>query len=225
MHTNFYPRRQSQRVQWHAQFAASLASYASVLGIPAGTVAQAQVDAQNVALFLAAVEAALNYRDEVLAFKDQMMNGLLNTPTPTAPTPPAAIVLPVGTLGSIEARTRRLVAAIKANPAYTRQMGVDMGIVATASQLATPSVSATALTDSRVSLRVKKSGYSVVVLWRKRGAGDWEQIAILDTATYVDDDPPLGAGLPEERHYRVQGYAKNAPTGDYSNIITVVTIP
>ncbi|MBX7135536.1 MAG: hypothetical protein K1X67_22945 [Fimbriimonadaceae bacterium] len=225
MRANFYPRRQSKRVQWHAQFAASLASYAGVLGIPAPVVAQAQVDAQNVALFLAAFEAATNYRNEVLAFKDQMMEGLLNTPTPPAPTPPAAIVLPVGTLGNIEARTRRLVAEIKANPAFTRQMGVDMGIIATPTQLSTPSVAAAALTGSRIALRVKKGGYAVVLLMRSRDGVNWERIGVLDSATFIDDGPPLEDQKPEERHYRVQGYAKNAPVGEYSNVVTVVTIP
>ncbi|MBX7134102.1 MAG: hypothetical protein K1X67_15620 [Fimbriimonadaceae bacterium] len=222
---DFYPRRHSKRVQWHAQFAASLASYAGVLGISPAVVAQAQVDAQNVALSLAAAEAAIRYRDEVLAFRDQMLEGLLNTPTPPAPTAPAAIVLPPGTLGNIAARTRRLVNEIKANPAYTRQMGVDMGIIQTPKQPTTPSVSATALPGSKISLRVKKGGYAVVVLWRQQGSGPWTQAAILNKASYIDEDPPLTPGMPEERHYRVQGFADNAPTGDYSDVITVVTIP
>ncbi|MBX7131330.1 MAG: hypothetical protein K1X67_01495 [Fimbriimonadaceae bacterium] len=223
--SDYYPTRESELVQWHAQFAAALDSYSVALGIAPAVVVQAQVDAANVALALTAVEAANNYRSEVVAFKDQMLRGLINTPTPPPPTQPEEITLAPGSLGNIEARTRQLVAQIKANANFTQQMGEDMGIFPTDTPLADPTLTAQALTGSQVAIRVAKGGYSTTLLWRRRGEGDWEQLAILNTATYTDQTPPLVAGTPESRDYRVQGYANNGPTGPYSDVVTVITIP
>lgn len=222
---DYYPSRESELVQWHAQFAASVSSYAAALGLPAGTVTQVGVDSANVATSLNAAAAADNYRSEVIAFKNQMIRGAINTPTPPAPTVPANITLPVGSLGNIEARTRQLVAQIKANSAFTQQMGEDMGIFPIPVPPGVPSVAASALTGSQIAIRVTKGGYANVVLWRQRGEGPWEQAAILDTANYVDQTPPVVPGQPEERRYRVQGYANNAPTGAYSSVVSVVTVP
>lgn len=222
---DWYPTRESELVQWHAQFVAALGSYSAALGIAPAVVTQASVDAGNVAMVLTAVEAATNYRSEVVAFKDQMLHGLINTPTPPAPTLPDEITFAPGTLGNIEARTRQLVAQIKANPAFTQQMGEDMGIFPVVTPVGDPSCTAQALTGHQVAIRVLKGGNTAVVLWRQRGGGAWEQIAILTTATYTDQDPPLVGNNPEERSYRVQGYVNNAPAGPYSVVVTVVTIP
>lgn len=222
---DWYPTRESDLVQWHAQFSASVSSYATTLGLAAPVVTQVSVDATNVSVVLNAVEAATNYRSEVVAYKDQLLHGALNTPTPPVPTVPSPLVPLIGTLGNIEARTRQLVAQIKANPAFTQQMGEDMGIFPVVTPLGDPSCTALALTGHQVAIRVLKGGYPAIVLWRQRGGGPWEQVAILTTATYTDQDPPLVGNNPEERSYRVQGYLNNAPAGPYSVVVTVVTIP
>jgi len=222
---DWYPKRESELVQWHASFSAALSSYSGTLGLAAPVVTQVGVDSANVSLVLTAAETAENYRSEVIAFKNQMLRGLINTPTPGAPTLPAALTLALGSLGNIEARTRQLVAQIKSNAAFTQQMGEDMGIFPVTQPLGSPSCTAEALTGHQVRIRIKKGGYANVVLWRQRGGGAWEQLAIVDVATYVDQSPPLVAGQPEERSYRVQGYANAAPEGAYSDTVTVVTIP
>ncbi|MBX7134435.1 MAG: hypothetical protein K1X67_17325 [Fimbriimonadaceae bacterium] len=226
MPSDWYPSRESELVQWHAQFAAALDSYSVTLGIAPAVVVQAQVDAANVALALAAVEAATNYRSEVVAFKDQMLHGLLNTPTPPPPTQPEEITLAPGTLGNIEARTRQLVAQIKANPAFTQQMGEDMGIFPPTPTPTNPSiVSATAQPNSIVAIRITFGSAPAVALFRQVGTGNWAQLAVLTSATYSDTSAPGTPGQPETRNYRLQAYVNNTPSGPNSDIVSVVTIP
>lgn len=221
---DYYPSAESQLVQWHATFSASLSSYSGTLGIVAAVVTQVGVDATNVANVLNLVAASEGYRSEAVAFKDQYLHGLLNTPNPPAPTVPTAFVVPIGSLANIEARTRALVAQIKANGAYTAQMGQDMGIVPTAGTLGTPEVFAT-VQPGKVILRGNRAGYPALALFRQIGTGAWVQIAVMTSATFEDLDPSTIPSQPEARNYRVQGYVNSQLTGSYSNIVAVVTVP
>lgn len=222
---DYYPRRLAELIAWHAAFSASVAAYAATLSIAAGVVTQVATDAATVASVINYSEQADNFAQEVTAFKLQVLQGALNTPNPVIPNVPAALTLGLGWLANIEARTRQLVAQIKANSAYTAQMGQDMGIVDTGVPSGNVVVNATALTQSQVDIRVTKAGYDVVVLDSKRGAGNWEQIAVMTTAHYVDNRPPLVVGQPEVREYRAQGYENNQRVGALSPIVSVVTAP
>lgn len=224
MARDWYPRREDELIAWHSAFSAAVSAYAATLGIAAGTVTQTATDAATVASVLNHLEQAKNFAAEVVAFKTQVLRGDLNTPNPPLPNPPAALTLGIGWLGNIEARTRQLVAQIKANTAYTEQIGQDMGIEPVAGS-ASLSVRAIARPLSRVDIRVTRGGYAAVALDSRRGGGDWEQIAVLNAATYEDQRPPLTAGQPETREYRIQGYQGNARVGDVSETVAVVTEP
>jgi hypothetical protein len=222
---DWYPTREDELFAWHSQFAASLASYAATLTIPAGTVTQAQTNADMVGEVLAFLAAAQNFGTEVVDYKNGVFRGLLNDPIPPVPTVPAVIVPPAGAIGGIEAYTRQLAAQIKANSAFTEQMGSDMGITSKPAEVGTPSIQATPLTQSQVQLNVFKAGYDVIAVDSLRGGGQWEQIHLLTSAQIVDNRPPLIAGMPEQRQYRCQGYDNNQRVGALSGIVTVVTNP
>lgn len=224
MADRWYPQRDDELIAWHSAFAAAVSSYAGALGLSPGVVTQVGVDAATVASTLNYLEQARNFASEVVAFKDQILRGDLNTPNPQLPSAPAALTLGVGWLANIEARTRQLVAQIKANAAYTAQMGQDMGIIPSGGAVAL-SIKATPRPLSRVDLRVTRGGYSGVALDSRRGGGGWEQIAVLNAATYEDQRPPLVPGQPEQREYRIQGYQGNARVGDVSEVVSVVTQP
>jgi hypothetical protein len=54
---------------------------------------------------------------------------------------------------------------------------------------------------------------------------EWEQVGFSQRAVYLDTRPPLVAGQPEQREYRVQGSVKNSRTGSLSDVASVVTVP
>lgn len=224
MGSDWYPTREDELIAWHSAFAAGVAAYAAALGIAAPVVAQVQQDAATVASVLTYLEQAKNFASEVVAFKTQVLRGDLNTPNPPLPNPPAALTLGLGWQANIEARTRQLAAQIKANTAYTTQMGEDMGIEPTGGAVAL-SVRAVARPNHRVDVRVTRGGYPAAALDSRRNGGPWEQIAVLVNATWEDTRPPLVPGQPETREYRAQGYQGNARVGDVSETVAVVTEP
>jgi hypothetical protein len=221
----WYPDRQSELIAWHAAFAASVSAYSVALGLGAPLVTQVGVDAATVASVINYLEQAQNFANEVTAFKDQVLHGVINTPNPQIPNVPAVLSLGLGWLANIEARTRQLVAQIKANGAYTAQMGQDMGIVDGSAPSGNVTVVATALTQSQIDIRVGKGGYAVVVLESRRAGGAWELIATLTTAHYVDNRAPLVPGQPEQREYRAQGFENNQRVGALSPVVSAVTVP
>lgn len=222
---DWYPNREDELIAWHAAFSAAVSGYAAALGLAPAVVTQVSADAGAVAAVINYLQQAKNFTAEVVAFKDQVLHGQLNTPAPPLPNVPAVVSMPLGWLPNLEARTRQLANQIKSNGAYTAQMGQDMGIVGSTPPTGQVSVTATALTQSQVDVRVLKAGYAVVVVDSRRGGGAWEQLAVLTTASYVDNRPPLTPGQPEQRDYRAQGYVNNARTGPMSAVVSVVTVP
>ena len=136
------------------------------------------------------------------------------------------IVLGLGWLPNIEDRTRQGVAQIKANSAFTQQMGEDMNIFGTTVPPGQVLVSsAQALSGSQVAITAYKAGFALVTLRSRRGGGSWETLAVMDTPNFLDNRPPLVPGQPEQREYTVQGYENQQNQGAVSPIVTAVTLP
>ncbi len=222
---DYYPTREDELIAWHNAFSAAVSSYSAALGLAPAVVTQVSTDATTVGTCLGYLAQAQQFAEEVVAFKNQVLHGALNTPAPPFPTVPAALTFGLGWLPNIEDRTRQLVNQIKANGAFTPQMGQDMGIFGVSAPAGVVSVDAQALSASQVAITVAKAGYDVVVVDSRRGGGAWEQIATLTTASTTDARPPIVAGQPEQREYRCQGFENNQRTGPISSVVSVVTVP
>jgi hypothetical protein len=42
---------------------------------------------------------------------------------------------------------------------------------------------------------------------------------------YIDTRPPLTVGKPEERRYRLRYFLNDEPIGEWSDILTAITLP
>lgn len=224
---DWYPPRIADRAAWHANFAAQANATGTSDGLTAAQVTQIAADSQM-------VENLINYDQEVDTFAQGfteymriMLSAPLNEPLPTPPAPPPAFSVVLGAAASIEARTRQYAGIIKAAPGYTPTKGELYGIVAPAATgPGTPAVlQATALLNSEVSLSLFKAGYSVLAVDMRRGGGNWTQIGVSQTATFLDTTDAAVAGQPEQREYRVQGMIANQRIGDVSPVVSVVTVP
>jgi hypothetical protein len=222
---DWYPDSLANRAAWHANFSTQAAATGTTHGLTSAQVTQIGTDAGE-------VSSALGYRETVRAFpqswtedETMLLAGPLGSAMPPVPTPPAAYA-PTTTVPSIQARTRQYVGIIRAHPSYTAEIGELYGIIAARSRPpGTPTVKATALTDSKMRLAVGKARYDVVAIDSRRGGGAWEQIGISMTREYIDSRPPLVAGAPEIREYRCQGMQNNARVGGNSEIQSAVTVP
>ncbi len=115
---------------------------------------------------------------------------------------------------------------VRASPNYGKSVGENYGIIAPESAPpGIPELAASALTNSRVRLKIAKAGYLILAIEMRRGGGHWAQIGVSQTAEYIDGLLPLVDGQPELREYRAQGLQKNSRVGAMSKIVSAVTVP
>jgi len=199
-----------------------------MLGASAAEKAQALVDAINVAMCIAHVSLSKNFANEWVGFKEIMLYGSVTAPLPGVPAASAPPVMDVGSLAGILKRTQALNERMRSHPMYTLAIGQDLGIIGAADAAPTQptTVKAHAQPASQVLITYHKGPFAGVVIYSKRGAETVFTLLSIDTNTpYLDTRDPLAAGQPETRTYRLRLYDGDNPVGDYSDEVSVVTVP
>lgn len=235
----YYPRRESERSNWHANFAAKLPLYGPALGLSPAQIASALADNLMLAY------AFGGWRNRVREFGTASTASLevlesgsgsnpFSLPAFTPPPPPVfpdgiTAVLP----GALD-RTFLLVREIKSKPAYTLSIGLDMGIVGSEAatpppgEASAPRVTATVIDGPEhqvVRLKFIKEGNEGVHGESQRGDGGWEFLAMSTKSPLIDDRPLLVPGQAEVRQYRFRFYDDGKPCGPWTAIIRVTVGP
>lgn len=224
----YLPRTLAELAIWFANWAAKLQVYGTGLGASAAEKAQATLDATNVLVIANSLAGYRTFLQNWTEFKDLMIFAPIGTGVPVVPTPPAAPIFGIGTLAAIVARTQLLNERLRSSGGYTVAIGEDLGIVGPAVvELTKPeNVTAKAQPGSDVRIGYQKGGFAGVAIYRKRGNETQFTLLAIDTNTpYMDTSEPLVAGQPETRTYRLRLYDGDAETGDYSDEVSVVTVP
>ena len=229
MADTYLPTQDAQLVVWYNNFQLKFATYALTVGFVAADVTAVQNDYAMIAYIVNLAAVFKEEAKERNQYKDTFRDGPLGIVTPATPTiptiaPPAAIPA----LGIVP-RVRAIIQRIKAHPNYTAAMGQDMGIVApvsTPTGTPKPTATAEAQPTSQVLLKWVKGAYDGVQIESQRaGETTWTLIGMDTSSPYLDSRPPLVAGQPEVRRYRLRYFLNDTPTGNYSDIVTVTTIP
>ena len=224
MPLDWYPKSDVQLIPWHATFAdectANASKFPNILTAPVLT--QIGKNRDMVVVAVNGADAAKNFANEVVAYKNAVLSGLPNAPMPAVPTLPVVMVPPAGAIASIEQYTRSLVGQLKADPGMDDGIAQGMGIVGTPSAGGTPSVIALALSQYQVQLSLTKAGYDFLAVDSKRGAEPWTELIRVGNSPYIDARPPAVANTPELREYRVQGVENNVRVGPVSGIVSAV---
>lgn len=206
----------------------NLPTHTAALGVSAGEVSQTERDADTVGYLIPYTSAVNAFKEEAFSFKDLIIDGELNAPTPALPVlnvPDAsAITFTVG----IVKRLRLLIRKIKASPNYNESIGRDLGIVRDSEgispEMLKPTLKVTTMIDDKVRVEFNKQGQTAVRIQLKRGGGNFETVGDPTTSPFVDHTASTG-GNPEKREYRAVYLEKNEPVGQYSDIASVVTTP
>lgn len=229
---DYYPKRVAERPEWHANLAAKLPIYATVLGLTTAEVDAAVAD--NLTLAYGLGEWITNVREfgpACTAALTTLTSGTGNdffvfTPY-TLPPPPT---LPSGltgiTPGALD-RTFGLVRQIKGKVGYTEDIGLDLGIVGSempappSGDAPPPRLTLAVLSgdaNQRGCVKFFKDGHEYVIIESRRGTGGWEQLAMTNKSPSIDDRPLQVAGQAEVREYRARFFDDGTTTSDWCDV-------
>ena len=123
-------------------------------------------------------------------------------------------------------RWRLLVGYLKNHMNYEVADGVDLGIEATEAptQSMKPTATLTVENGHVVRLNVFKDGHASVIVWCQRN-GDAQpvRLGVFNRATVLDERPNVNPTAPEWREYTLQYQDDDAPVGELSDVLRVVT--
>lgn len=228
----YFPRLIGLRPEWFNNFAVQLPIANATLGLPAPDVTARVADARFCEHVCGDwLTAVREFGPACTSAVEELFGGTGSAafvlPLFTAPALPAGVTaVPPGALQ----RIFFFVQAIKASPAYTEAIGLQLGVVGQEDTAEHP-LPEFALEVERaegcqcVKIRFKKFGRQGVVIHSKRGGGAWEMLAIDLASPYLDERPLLVAGQPEIREYKLQFYDDAAPAGEFTDVAAVTVTP
>lgn len=135
------------------------------------------------------------------------------------------------TLGGVLKRLQKAIARLKLSSNYSASIGEQLRIVSTKSapfspDSGKPKAKLFGLTNGVVRIDWVKGKFHGVYIESQRG--DETELTRLDFDTrspYIDARPPLEAGKPEERRYRLRYIFNDEEVGFWSNIFSIITQP
>lgn len=129
-------------------------------------------------------------------------------------------------LDGVLPRWRSLAAYLKNHVSYDVADGIDLGIEATETpvQSMKPTATLTVENGHAVRLNIFKDGHQATIVWCRR-AGDAQpvRLGVFTRSTVLDDRPNVSPTAPEWREYTLQYQDDDAPVGELSDVLRVVT--
>lgn len=230
MAVTWLPGTEAARLVWLQNFVLKLALYVGQAGITAGDVTLANSWLATYQWILSRSEQIKTVAQDVNTWKDVYANGPEGEPLgpfPIAPLYPA--VPPLFTpIAGMFPQIVHLAERIKNTTGYTTPMGEDLGIEppVTTPAFLDPVFTALALPNSEVRLEwVKGTSDGVLVEGQRAGETTWTLLGTDRFSPFLDGRPPLVAGQPEVRRYRMRYLDGDEPVGNYSAVVTVTTVP
>jgi len=172
---------------------------------------------------ITSIDTAKTYAQSWTSLKDNARGGDGTTPIATFPTPVDVTTPPTAVAPGIEGRFRELVRQIKANSAYTQEMGEDLGIVAPedTTELTAPQLTAK-MEGGQPVISFVKSKSDGIRLYSKRSGEDAFSFLAVDTRSpYTDSRPNLILGTPETREYYAYYIKNDEQVGSQSAVVSI----
>lgn len=225
------PRTDNELMVWLNNFSTAFATHAAALGFTAADVTSVAADAAMVNFLvgdlLPTYKAAFQART---SYKSLVINGPVGSPGGGPPPAPVTAAAPATVPPGILPRTRLLIQRIQVAPGYTEAIGLALGIAGSPAPApvpinsAKPTPRATARPDGAVEVVFNKGDFDgVLVEGRRAGETAWTNLGTDNFSPFVDTRPPLEAGKPEVREYRLRYILTDEPVGEWSDIVSVVT--
>lgn len=221
----FFPRTYRQQYQWLITFNRQLPQYASKYGIPAAEVTATNNDTAWYKYWFEAHVAAKHFSKSLTAFKTEATLGLPEgNSASTVPVPPVFGAVPAAVAPGIFKRVLSIANRIKSHSSYTLADGEALGLEGTAQTAIDKTTLRPTLklftTATGVTVKWKKGKARGIEIWVKRGAGNFEFLAMDYTPNYLDTHPlPATA---EVWQYKGMYHAGDARAGNWSEVVSIM---
>ena len=217
--TDYFPRVRGEQPEWLLNFAMKLLSYAGAVGYDPVIAAARANDCRYEAYYIADVGTAV--RDHGKAYTssvDQLAHGVGPFVSPSFVLPPLPVGVTLVACGALD-RVFAFVQLIKALPAYTETIGIDMGIVG-AEFVETHLVPEFSLKSIQGpvchcgQINFKKYSHMAVIVEGRVNDGAYAMLGIVTDSPYLDARPLLIATQSEVREYRLRFWDNGAGVGE-----------
>lgn len=227
------PKTENERLAWAENFEIWFPTLGADVGFTAAEITSAVNDAKMMRYVIEDARNAAAHSKAKTAYKSAILGGVeegKNTPESPAyqeTAPPAALVEE-----NVLARLSNVARRVKAHPNYTDAIGEKLMIATPESDKnsdnseAKPQGAGTAMTGSIIRIDWTKGKFDGVIIESQRGDEIvWTRLDRDFRSPFEDERPPLQAGKPEERRYRLIYFIDDETTGVYSDVIVVITLP
>jgi len=226
------PTGNNERVTWSINFEAEFPPLSSGLGFSTAETTELLNHVINLRFIILRAQRALAFSKACSQYKHGMLGGV--EATQDAPVLPVFTDLSVpnplveaGIVPFINNALQR----IKLSKGYSEAVGQTLMIAGTQEEpanlgTAKPTAQCTALADFTARIDWAKLKFDGVVIDSKRGdQTEWTRLDFDTRSPYEDTRPPLVAGQPEERRYRLRYFIDDQLVGEWSDDIVVITRP
>jgi hypothetical protein len=227
---DYLPKGDEDFAVWLNNFQDKFGGYATSFGFVAADATAVTADYTMFRYLQDTLSGLRPAAQALTAYRDAVRAGPAGAVVGDPPIPGPFVPPPTDVTAGIEARVRQIVQRIKSHPGYTTAIGEDLGIIAPAPSTGAippkPQGTATAQPDSEVRISFVKRTFTGVQVESQRAAETaWTVLGVDLQSPYLDARPPLAAGQPEVRKYRLRYLQNDAVVGDYSDVMTVTTQP
>ena len=230
--TTMIPAGINERVTWSLNFEENFPTLGADLGFSTAEITGLTDDSAMLRYAILNGQTAAAFSKTCTGFKNAMLGGVGdNVESPKVPvyneiTVPKTLV-EAGVLERLSKALQRAKLSSKFNQAVSEQLLIAAPIsVTTIPNDAKPTASGTAMTGSVVRIDWTKRKFDGVFIDSQRGDETaWTRLDFDMRSPYEDSRPPIAAGKPEERRYRLIYFMDNQSVGIWSDTISVITLP
>lgn len=168
-------------------------------------------------------KACTNYRDTTAKSRQAKVEAVPEFTPPPAP----ATLAPA----NAQSYLQKIVQRLKLTANYSTSVGEILRILPksvgrVSEENAKPTAKLSALVNSVVRIDWVKRGFAGVIVETMRAdETTWTRLDRDMNSPFIDARPPLVAGKPETRRYRLIYIVDDQPYGNFSDIMTIVTTP
>lgn len=223
----YFPLSLQERAAWYKNFSEQATATGTTLGLTALEVTQIADDYQVLDFLAAAAISIENYAEAVRQYRKIITEGKIGEPTPAFPAN-LALTLPVVTEAGMFERLIDYVDRIRASAAYTDEVGAAYGILPQSNEEAPagpPAIKATVEPGNVVNVKFVRGSTDGVRIEASIDKGAWVSQGNFFKSPAQIIVPQNADQLPRQVSLRARHLEGNNPFGDWSDVVTVQTIP